>query len=82
MPQNILVAYVCFFACQFSIFLIIPFQFNFLFTKLVYKGCWVDSAVDRDLSGVYADFTGVNTPDKCFAFCSDRGYKYPGLQNE
>lgn len=47
-----------------------------------YKGCWIDQDHERDLDGVTKDFGKEMTPDKCFKFCSDRGYKFAGLENE
>ena len=47
----------------------------------VNKGCWEDDPNDRDLSAAFKDFGDEMIPDKCFGFCSERGYKFAGLEN-
>lgn len=46
----------------------------------VYLGCYYDSGSRRRLTGEWIKFADL-TPRKCIGYCSERGYKYVGLQH-
>ena len=43
-------------------------------------GCFEDRIDNRDLNGVSKLFDSL-TPDRCFDFCHNSGFKYAGLQD-
>jgi hypothetical protein len=49
-------------------------------SKPTYLGCYKDTGASRDLFKTYKQFGQQMTPSICFNYCSERGYKYAGLQ--